>query len=213
VPAAEWKRLGELLVRQRIELDPRYSNRQLFASERGLNYRTVSDIERGRRDNYEDATITAVEVAYHVAPGSVAAVTGKGGDLDPLPAPRTALHPVRASAPGVTAQPPAEEILAGLLSRYKDDGVIQAMGAQVPLPPAWAAVQEILWWLERQGDEAAAAEVLGSLLSRYPGDEVIQQIGRQYEKGGKQASMVTAEILEFMSWRPPRIEAGNGTTG
>jgi len=85
-------------VRRRIELDPRYSNRQLFASERGLNYRTVSDIERGRRDNYEDATVTAVEVAYAVTAGSVARALG-GGGLEPLPAPGAA----RTAAP----RPPA----------------------------------------------------------------------------------------------------------
>lgn len=100
MPTANWKRLGELLVRRRIELDPRYSNRQLFASERGLNYRTVSDIERGRRDNYEDATVTSVEVAYGVAAGSVARALG-GGELEPLAAPqaaRTAASPPRVPA-------------------------------------------------------------------------------------------------------------------
>jgi hypothetical protein len=86
VPTANWKRLGELLVRRRIELDPRYSNRQLFAAERGINYRTVSDVERGRRDNYEGGTVTALEVAYAVAPGSIGRALA-GGELEPLPGP------------------------------------------------------------------------------------------------------------------------------
>lgn len=86
MPDANWKRLGEQLVRRRIELDPRYSNRQLFAAERGVNYRVVSDVERGRRDNYEDGTVTALEVAYAVAPGSIGRALA-GGGLDPLPAP------------------------------------------------------------------------------------------------------------------------------
>ena len=52
-PRAAWVRLGELLVRRRIELDPRYRNRRTFTSERGVEYRIVNDIELGRRDNYE----------------------------------------------------------------------------------------------------------------------------------------------------------------
>lgn len=111
MPTDNWTRLGELLVRRRIELDPRYSNRQLFAAERGINYRTVSDVERARRSNYEDGTITAVEVAYSVAPGSVAAVLA-GGDLAPVPASRPAGTPPRpAEAPLsrlAAAPPPAD---------------------------------------------------------------------------------------------------------
>jgi hypothetical protein len=80
----DWKRLGEQLVRRRIELDPRYSNRQLFAAERGIGYRTVSDLERARRGNYDDSTIAAVEVAYAVTAGSAARVLA-GGELGPLP--------------------------------------------------------------------------------------------------------------------------------
>lgn len=86
MPTANWTRLGELLVRRRIELDPRYSNRRLFCKERGVNYRTVTDIEHGLRGNYEPATVTALEVAYAVVPGSFArAATGEDG-LEPLAA-------------------------------------------------------------------------------------------------------------------------------
>lgn len=77
-----WRRLGELLVRRRIELDPRYSNRQVFTRERGINYRTVGDIERGARTNFDSTTIAAVEVAYGLAAGTVTA-TLAGGDLEP----------------------------------------------------------------------------------------------------------------------------------
>jgi hypothetical protein len=90
----DWTRLGELLVRRRIELDPRYVNRQLFSNERGVHYRTVSDIERHRRDNYEAVTIAAIEVAYALTPGSIGRVLA-GGELEPLPsAPAVELAPV-----------------------------------------------------------------------------------------------------------------------
>lgn len=79
-------RLGEQLVRRRIELDPRYRNRQLFADERGVSYRIVSDIEAGRRENFEDATLAALEVAYQLAPGAIQAAETRG-HLEPLPAP------------------------------------------------------------------------------------------------------------------------------
>lgn len=81
----DWKRLGEQLMRRRIETDPRYSNRQLFTDERGLNYRTVSDIENGRRDNYEDQTLAAIEIAYRLAPGSIRRSLASGA-LEPLSA-------------------------------------------------------------------------------------------------------------------------------
>lgn len=110
MPTANWKRLGELLVRRRIELDPRYSNRQLFAAERGINYRTVSDVERGRRDNYEDGTITALEVAYGVKPGSIGQFLA-GGELEALPRP--------AEAPPVPRNPFAA--FASQFSEPEDD--------------------------------------------------------------------------------------------
>jgi hypothetical protein len=84
VPTANWKRTGESLVRRRIELDPRYANRRLFAAERGLNYRIITDLEHGRRGNYEPSTLTAAEVAYGLAAGSIAR-SAAGGELEPLP--------------------------------------------------------------------------------------------------------------------------------
>jgi hypothetical protein len=66
-----WQRLGNLLMRRRIELDPRYKNRTLFTAERGVEYRIVNAIERGERSNYDQITITSLEVAYGLAPGAV----------------------------------------------------------------------------------------------------------------------------------------------
>lgn len=76
-------RLGELLVRRRIELDPRYRNRRTFTDERapGL-YRIINDIELGRRDNYEPGTVAALEAAYDIAPGAISRAL-EGGELEP----------------------------------------------------------------------------------------------------------------------------------
>jgi hypothetical protein len=95
----DWIKMGEKLVRRRIELDPRYVNRQLFATERGVSYRIATDIEKGRRANYEQGTIAAIEVAYSVTPGSIARALA-GGELEPQPAPAEA-GPAAALAPVV----------------------------------------------------------------------------------------------------------------
>lgn len=81
--------LGSQLIRRRIELDPAYRNRRVFTDERGLDYRVVSDIETGRRSNFEGGTITALEVAYSIAPGSIRAAMA-GSELRPISAPEGA---------------------------------------------------------------------------------------------------------------------------
>lgn len=67
-----WERLGEMLVRRRLELDPRYRNRRTFTREHAPDlYRIVNDIELGRRDNYEPATLAAIEAAYQLPLGGI----------------------------------------------------------------------------------------------------------------------------------------------
>ena len=71
-PRSAWTRLGELLMRRRIDIDPRYSNRRTFVEERVPDrYRIINSIELGRRDNYEPATKAALEAAYRLAPGAI----------------------------------------------------------------------------------------------------------------------------------------------
>ena len=65
------KRLGDLLRRRRIELSPARRTRKAFADEHNLLYRIVTDLENGNRFNFERDTITAAEVAYRLAPGSL----------------------------------------------------------------------------------------------------------------------------------------------
>jgi hypothetical protein len=85
----EWKRLGDLLLRRRIELDPSYKIRRRFceatSSDPNSWYRMVTDLEKGNRDNYEDGTLVAAEVAYRLRPGSIGRfVSGKTSQLEPL---------------------------------------------------------------------------------------------------------------------------------
>lgn len=82
---AAWQRLGSLLIRRRVDLDRRYKNRNLFATERGIEYRLVSDIERHRRTNFEETTLAVLEAAYALEPGSLRKALA-GGDLIPLDA-------------------------------------------------------------------------------------------------------------------------------
>lgn len=88
-PDPAYARVGALLRRRRIEINPDYSNRRLFVDERMPGrYRTVNKIERGQRGNYEEDTFTLLEVAYDLAPGSIARALD-GADLEPA-------HPGRA---------------------------------------------------------------------------------------------------------------------
>lgn len=71
---------------RRIELDPRYRNRTLFVAERAdagpqsSAYRTVFDLERARRTNYEPATLAFVESLYQLVPGCIAEYLA-GGEI------------------------------------------------------------------------------------------------------------------------------------
>jgi len=121
-----WKRLGDLLVRRRIELDPRYRNRRLFTSERGAEYRIVNAIERGERSNYEPATLSALEVAYSLAPGAILRAAD-GAGLQPQPETRaTAPPPGPVRLPHLYGQE-LEPYLAGV----RDD-LAEAMRAYGP---------------------------------------------------------------------------------
>ena len=81
-PSAAWERLGEMLVRRRLELDPRYRSRQTFSRERGPRlYHVFSDVELGKRSSYKASTLAEIEAAYQLEPGSIGRFLG-GGDLE-----------------------------------------------------------------------------------------------------------------------------------
>jgi hypothetical protein len=127
-PRAAWTRLGQRLMRRRIELDPRYRNRRVFTAERAVEYRIVNDIELGRRENYEPATIAAIEVAYQLARGSIEAFLS-GADLEvearpdwrPQPGPDAFFSPEESAA--------AEPYVAELRARYE---FLRALGVTSP---------------------------------------------------------------------------------
>lgn len=78
--------LGEQLKRRRVDLDPKYRSRGVFAAETGLNERLVADLENARREGYRDTTLAAVEVAYRLEPGTVSRfLEGRDADLVVLP--------------------------------------------------------------------------------------------------------------------------------
>ena len=91
LPAA-WRRLGEQLTRRRVELDPRYQNRQVFCDERGVDYRLIYDIEEARRTNFRKTTLAAIAAAYAVTPESLDD-TLRGGDLRRVPRPSVSAPP------------------------------------------------------------------------------------------------------------------------
>ena len=85
-------------------MDPRYANRRTFEAERWPeHYRIINAMELGQKDNAEPATISALEVAYGLAPGAVERVL-EGGDLEAAPesapAPVTLARPLAGSDPG-----------------------------------------------------------------------------------------------------------------
>lgn len=70
--SARWQRLAQLLVERRTALRPdRWDDRTQFAADTGLSYRSLSDLERGRRGNYKPAWLAKVEAAYRLAPGAI----------------------------------------------------------------------------------------------------------------------------------------------
>lgn len=136
-PPADWQRLGELLTRRRVELDKRYRNRTLFATERGLNYRLAYDIEEAKRTNFSPAALALIASAYAVTPASMDDALA-GGELVPV-APAEAPPLPEAGAPG-----PAGDALAagGLEPDDEGDPDVQMLRAVVALanmtgtPPA-----------------------------------------------------------------------------
>ena len=81
--AAPKPSLGEQLTRRRMDLDSRYRNRQVFADERGVEYRTVSKIENNESTRFRRATITGLEAAYELPVGAIARALADGAAVLP----------------------------------------------------------------------------------------------------------------------------------
>lgn len=89
----DWGRLGHHVVARRTELG--FRNRSDFAAAVHVSARLISDIEKGRRTNFDQVTLSALEAALGWETGSAREVVD-GGE------PR--LRP-GATAPAGTAQP------------------------------------------------------------------------------------------------------------
>ncbi|MEU9888638.1 hypothetical protein [Sphaerisporangium sp. NPDC051011] len=89
----KWVRLGDALKARRTELaraiDADWRFRRRFVDAHQLDYRTTSDLEEARRDNYGETTYRRTEAAYRWASGSIAAIL-QDGDATPLPLGSTA---------------------------------------------------------------------------------------------------------------------------
>lgn len=76
-------RLGNRITAERGR---HYRSRAAFARAAGLGARTLGDVERGRRDNYSDATLAAIEAALGWEPGTCLRIVQGGRvrrDIDP----------------------------------------------------------------------------------------------------------------------------------
>lgn len=151
--AAAWKRLGELLIRRRIELDPAYQNRTTFCTERGIDYRLAYDIEEARRTNFRKGTLAGIAAAYGVTLDSLyAALTG--GELAAAPASRAAqtrpLYAITDSGEqsGNRADAdPAGRALADLVARYPDDDILRRIATRGGAD-AETRLREATGWLD-----------------------------------------------------------------
>lgn len=81
-----WERLGRAIVHDRTR---HWRSRAEFARWSGISERTLDDLETGRRDNYLDSTLAAVEIALGWAQGTCLRVV-QGGRVRREPDPEFA---------------------------------------------------------------------------------------------------------------------------
>lgn len=186
---ASWKRLGELLIRRRVELDPRYQNRSTFCAERGLDYRLAYDIEEARRTNFRSTTLAGVAAAYAVTPDSLSGVLhDPRAGLEPTPAPSRPA-PLRAAGPDAPSS----------------STPVPADSAAPVVPPAWT---DQVW-----GEVGRAKGVYGPQPS---GREVFP--ADMHEAGIWEYAWLEEERVHLIAWirmrnsQPrPADSNGNGT--
>jgi len=85
ITPARWRLLGDALIRRRIQMG--HHIRAEFCRLPGsLSSQLVLALERGKRTNYEPATLTRAEVQWRLRPGAITAfLTGATDDLIILP--------------------------------------------------------------------------------------------------------------------------------
>jgi hypothetical protein len=115
-PAADPERLGQYVVSRRIELG--YRDRIEFAGAAKITTRVMSDIENGKRTNFDKGTIAKLEKALGWATGSAARIL-RGGEP-------------RLRVDGPAAQ---DQALADLLTIYRpteDPAIVRVMRSNLP---------------------------------------------------------------------------------
>lgn len=79
-----WERLGHRVAAERGR---HWRSRAAFARDAGISSRVLDDIEKGRRENYSESTLAALEAALGWAPGTCLRVVQGGRvrrEADPL---------------------------------------------------------------------------------------------------------------------------------
>lgn len=104
-----WSRLGQRVAQERGR---HWRSRSAFARAAGISRRVLDDVEKGRRDNYSDATLAAIELALGWAPGTCLRVV-EGGKV------RRQIDPVLARLLDVwvTLSPDARAMLVEIAER------------------------------------------------------------------------------------------------
>ncbi|NUP33631.1 MAG: helix-turn-helix domain-containing protein [Streptomycetaceae bacterium] len=104
-----WGRLGRRVA---VERGRHYRSRAAFARAAGIGARTLGDVEKGRRSNYSDATLSAIESALGWEPGTCLRIVQGGKvrrDIDP--------QTIRLLDAWRTLPPEARELLIVLAER------------------------------------------------------------------------------------------------
>ena len=70
-----WRRLGGVIASERAR---RWRSRATFARAAGVSARVIDDLELGRRNNYAESTLAAVEVTLGWQPGTCRRVVQGG---------------------------------------------------------------------------------------------------------------------------------------
>lgn len=130
--------LGDMLAGRRIQIDPRYKNRELFITERGqgISRSVFIDLETRGRTNFEAATIVALGVIYELPPGWLAAALA--GDLRPLP-PYRHVSPADVARALASLGPDADAAYLAEIRKHIGTGDYPAAARLI----AWAALEAI----------------------------------------------------------------------
>ncbi|GGM52858.1 hypothetical protein ACFFX1_55295 [Dactylosporangium sucinum] len=82
-----WARLGQAVISRRSHLG--YTSRQQFQDDTGFPAKTLSDLEKHRRENFDDSTLGRLERALQWEPGTARAIL----DEQAVAQPSTELDP------------------------------------------------------------------------------------------------------------------------